>query len=211
MPLFVYVVLASAFVPVIVGLIRFNKHDTGGRILLMLVSANAIQMSAAYTLAMMKIPNLWFVNLYRPIELVLIALAFVAMLEGRLARRVILLCAVLYVLIWIADKFTLDVSGELNTRMAMLSRIIAIIMSIVALYAGSGALDTRFAERTLTWVGAAVLLYSSGTLLVLGFGNQLIASGREAFVQAWHINWTLLLVANIFYTKGLLCRSHRQI
>jgi len=61
-------------------------------------------------------------------------------------------------------------------------------------------------ERSVFWVAAAVILYSTGTMAVLGLGNFLMKLGRPYFVAAWHINWTLIIVANIFYTKGMLCK-----
>jgi hypothetical protein len=60
-------------------------------------------------------------------------------------------------------------------------------------------------------VGTAVLLYSSGTLLLLGWSNQLAKSGMDTFITAWQINWVLLIMANLFYMKGLLCKPPRQI
>lgn len=210
MPLFAYAVLASTVVPVAVGLKRFNVLDAGGRTLVALVVANCIQMSGAYVLAMMKVPNLAYVNTYRPVELVLITLVFFFMVESRIARIVILACAGSFLLLWILDRATLDDPNQLNNRMALLSRFTLILISIVALYSGSESVATRFFERPLFWVGAAVLLYSSGTLLLLGLGNQLIALGRETFIQAWQINWTLLIIANVSYTKGLLCRPQHR-
>ena len=205
-----YVALASSFVPFIVGLMRCKSLDRGAKALLILAAANCCQMMTSYVLSLMKIHNLELLNDYRPLELVMIAAVFGLMIESRFVKRFLLTCSVAYVVIWIADKIYLDDPTQLNSRMAMLSRIIAIIMAITVLYSDAKASTGLFAKRPLFWVGTAVLLYSSGTLLVLGLSNQLINLNRETFIMAWQINWTLLVMANLFYTKGLLCKPQRQ-
>lgn len=204
-----YVVLASSFVPVIVGLMRYKNLDKGAKALLILAAVNCFQMMTSYVLSLMKIHNLELLNDYRPLELVMIAVVFGLMVESRFIRRLLLSCSIGYVLIWIADKIYLDDPTQLNSRMAMLSRIVAIIMSIAVLYSETKASSGLLTGRPLFWVGTAVLLYSSGTLLVLGLSNQLVNLQRELFILAWQINWTLLIVANLFYTKGLLCKPQR--
>ncbi len=204
-----YVVLASSFVTVIVGLTRYKILDRGGRALVILAAANCCQIMASYTLSVMKIRNLELLNDYRPVELVMIAIVFVFMVESKLVRRLLIFCSIGYVVIWIADKIYLDDPTQLNSRMAMLSRITAIIMSIAVLYSGGQTSSGFFTKRPLFWVGTAVLLYSSGTLLVLGLSNQLINLELETFIQAWQINWILLIMANLMYVKGLLCKPQR--
>lgn len=204
-----YVVLATSFAPVIVGLMRYKSLDKGAKALLILAVANCCQMMTSYTLSLMKIHNLELLNDYRPVELVLITAVYWLMIESKFIRRLLLYCAVGYVMVWIADKIYLDDPNHLNSRMAMLSRMIAIVMSIAVLYSETRASGTRFTERPLFWVGSAVLLYSSGTLLVLGLSNQLANMKREVFIMAWQINWSLLILANLFYTKGLLCKPQR--
>jgi hypothetical protein len=208
-PILFYVVIGSSFLAAVVGLVRYRKLDIGAKALATLCMVNFFEGTAALVLSLMKIQNLELLNDYRPVELALTAGVFYLMVDSRIARRLLVLCASAFILVWIVDKIYLDDPGQLNNRMAMLSRILAAIMSIVALYFGAKGSESLFFERPLFWVGTAVLVYSSGTLVVLGLSNELINLKLETFMKAWQINWTLLIMANLFYTKGLLCKPQR--
>jgi hypothetical protein len=211
LPILFYVLVVSSFLAAILGLARYSSLDKGGKALVILCVVNYFEGTISFLLSLNKIRNLELLNNYRPVELVLTALVFYLMVNSRIVKRLVFICASAYVLVWIADKIYLDDPAQLNSRMAMLSRLIAIIMSISALYSEMVTSEGVFFKYPLFWVGASVLLYSSGTLLLLGWGNQLIGSGRETFVTAWQINWILLIVANLFYTKGLLCKPQRPM
>ena len=209
LPILVYFVVGSSFLAAMVALVRYHRLDTAAKALAWLCIANYCEGAVAYILSLRKIRNLELLNDYRPIELFLTACVFYFMVQSRTARRLLVLCTSIFVLVWIADKIFLDDPGHLNNRMALLSRVVAVTMSIASLYFGAKESETLFIERPLFWVGTAVLLYSSGTLLVLGLSNQLAFMNREIFIMAWQINWILLIMANLFYTKGLLCKPQR--
>jgi hypothetical protein len=77
----------------------------------------------------------------------------------------------------------------------------------VTLHAAVKDEKSHLLERPVFWVAMGVLLYASGTLLVLGLSNHLLQLGKPYFDVAWHINWSLLIIANLLYTKGMLCKS----
>ena len=211
LPFLFYVAFGSFFVPMIIGLVRYKNLEKGVRALVVLCVANCCQTTLSFVLSMIRVRNLELLNDYRPVEIVLLGAVFYLLVQSRLVQRIVVACVALYVLVWLADKFTLDDPSQLNNRMAMLSRLIAIIISIAALYSGQKSLSGSFLRSSLFWVGTAVLLYSSGTLLLLGWSNQLAKSGMDTFITAWQINWVLLIMANLFYMKGLLCKPPRQI
>jgi len=211
LPFLFYVAFGSSFVPMIIGLVRYKNLEKGVRALVVLCVANCCQTTLSFVLSMIRVRNLELLNDYRPVEIVLLGAVFYLLVQSRLVQRIVVACVALYVLVWLADKFTLDDPSQLNNRMAMLSRLIAIIISIAALYSGQKSLSGSFLRSSLFWVGTAVLLYSSGTLLLLGWSNQLAKSGMDTFITAWQINWVLLIMANLFYMKGLLCKPPRQI
>ena len=97
--------------------------------------------------------------------------------------------------------------NHIDSGMAMISRTFVIAVSLITLQATLKDERSRLVERPVFWVAMGAILYSSGTLLVVGLSNQLLQLGKTYFDVAWHINWTLLIIANLFYTKGILCKS----
>jgi ABC-type transport system involved in multi-copper enzyme maturation permease subunit len=96
---------------------------------------------------------------------------------------------------------------HINSGMAMISRTFLIVMALVTLQSAIKDEKLHLLERPVFWVVMGVVLYSAGTLLVVGLSNQLLELGVPYFVVAWHINWSLLIIANLLYTKGMLCKS----
>lgn len=201
--------IVSTIAAGVVGAVRYRRLDPDVRLLAVLCIVAAVQLTLSYVLSLLTIRNYVVLNNYRPIELVLIGAVLYGLVEHALVRRIVVLCVSLYVVVWIVDLFTLDDPTQINNRMGMLSRLIVIVMALPALYDGQRTTSGPFSQSPLFWVGTAALVYASGTLLVVGFSNYLIGGSKETFISVWQINWVLLIMNNLFYTKGLLCKPQR--
>jgi hypothetical protein len=95
---------------------------------------------------------------------------------------------------------------HMNSVMAMMARSFLIVMSAVTLWSLIRDEHSVLLEQPVFWVVAGVTVYATGTIVVLGLSNYLLELGLPYFAAAWYLNWCLLIAANIFYTKGLLCR-----
>jgi hypothetical protein len=104
-------------------------------------------------------------------------------------------------MIWFYDP------DHIDSAMAIVSRILLIVMSLVTLQAAMRDEQSHLTARPIFWVVIGVILYSSGTMLVFGLSNQLLKLGETYFIVAWHVNWSLLIIANLAYTRGMLCKS----
>src|SRR3990172_9260294 len=127
LPVVFYAVIVSSFLTAMVGLVRFRGIDIGAKALAILCVVNYCEGSAAFLLSMMKIRNLELLNDYRPVELLLTACVFYLMVESRFAKKLLVVSSSVFVLVWIADKIYLDDPAQLNNRMALLSRVIAVV------------------------------------------------------------------------------------
>jgi hypothetical protein len=197
---------ASTVAAGVVGVVRFRRLEIGTRILAVLCIVAPMQLTLSFVMSRLGIRNYEVLNNYRPFELLLIGAVLYGLSVHAVVRRIVAVGVTLFLALWIVDLNTLDDPTQINNRMAMLSRIIVIVMTLPALYFGQRATSGLFSQSPLFWVGTAALLYSSGSLFVVGFSNQLAAGSRETFISAWHINWSLLIMNNLFYMKGLLCK-----
>jgi hypothetical protein len=206
-PTLAYIHLASYLVPATAGLLRFSRLKKAMRTLAVLCVFACVNIAAQYVLGVLRIKNYFISDYFRIVETSLLCAVFNFSVEGKGVQNVLRALGILFVVIWVVDMIWLNNPGHLNSGMAMFSRTLLIIMSLVTLQAGMRDERSRLVERPVFWVVMAVVLYSSGTMLVLGLSNQLLELGKPYFDVAWHINWSLLIIANLFYTKGMLCKS----
>jgi len=206
LPLFGQIHLASFLLPATTGMIRFAKLNRAMRILTLLSVLACFNIAAQYLLAAWRIKNYFISDYYRVVEISLLCAVFQFSVGSKGPRIVLRALGILFIVIWIVDMIYFHNPELLNSGMAMTSRIFLIVMSLVTLQAATKDEKPHLLERPIFWVGIGVVLYSSGTLLVLGLSNQLLKLGQTYFVVAWHINWSLLIAANLFYTKGMLCK-----
>ena len=115
--------------------------------------------------------------------------------------------AAAFVIFWVSDLIFFYTPGQINTVAQLVDRILLIVMSIITLQAVIKDEASSLFERPVFWAAISVILYSAGTLMAVGLGNQLMALGRSYFDVAWDINWTFIIIANILYARGMLCKS----
>jgi hypothetical protein len=66
--------------------------------------------------------------------------------------------------------------------------------------------SVRLVEKSLFWVVSAVLLYSAGSMVVIGLSDRLLRANYWLLYVAYHVNWALEISANLLYSKALLCK-----
>jgi hypothetical protein len=171
----------------------------------MLCVLSVLNTVTAFVLARMKINNQVMANVYVPVELILItAVYFLSTVAGRF-KGILLGSASLFVLVWFIDLIFIESPTGMNSTMAAISRLFFIAQSFLMINVVSKESAVQLSKRAIFWVASGVILYSTGTFIIAGLGSRLLEINVSSFVIAWHINWGLLIVANLFYTKGMLC------
>jgi hypothetical protein len=204
-PLLGYIHFGVSFVPVVVGLFRYKRMSPPMRVLVMLCTFSILNTITAFVLGRMKINNQLIANLYIPVELILItSIYYLSTVAGR-SKRVLLGSASLFFIVWLIDAILIDSLTEMNSSMAAISRLFLIAQSLMMINFMSKESSVPLSTRGVFWVASGVILYSTGTFIVAGLGSRLLEINVSLFVMAWHVNWGLLIVANLLYTKGMLC------
>jgi len=177
------------------------------KILTLLCVLAVLSASAELTLGRLAVNNRFIANNYVPVEVLLITLVYFFSTSTAKYRRILIATYALFAIVWTVDKVLFDVPNETNSTMALVSRLFLFSISLLMISTASRDTKTALGDKPIFWVAAGVLLYSTGTFVVVGLGNRLLQLNVTLFVIAWHINWLLLIVANLLYTKGLLCKT----
>ncbi len=160
-----------------------------------------------YFIALWMGNNLFLSHFYIALEFLMLCAVFYWSVPLKGTRNVLLTVAAAFVIFWVSDLIFFYTPGQINTVAQLVDRILLIVMSIITLQAVIKDEASSLFERPVFWAAISVILYSAGTLMAVGLGNQLMALGRSYFDVAWDINWTFIIIANILYARGMLCKS----
>jgi hypothetical protein len=206
-PVFGQIHALSFLIPATVGSVRFARSNRAMRILAVLCVLACLDVAGQLFLGARSVRNYFISDYYRVIETSLLCAVFYSSVAAKGIRRVLIVLGILFVLIWGTDMIWFNNPDQYKSGMAMISRTFVLVMSLMTLQATLKDEGSRLVDRQIFWIAMGAVLYSSGTLLVVGLSNQLLQLGQSYFIVAWHINWALLIIANLFYTKGFLCKS----
>jgi hypothetical protein len=208
-PIYGQIHAVSYLFPVTAGLARISRLNRAMRTLTVLSILACVNIALEYFLAVLLGNNLVLTHIYVVIECSLLCAVFYMSVPLATTRNTILMLGGSFVVFWIANIAFFFNPNEIDSTAQMVVRIVLIIMSAVTLQAVMRDESSSLVTRPVFWVAISVILYSAGTLIVVGLSNQLLALGIGYFDAAWDINWTFIIIANTCYAKGLLCKSQR--
>lgn len=197
-------------IPLIAGMSRFKWLNRTMRVFLLLCLCSCLEVFSEYILSVKKINNLFLINYYFLLDDLFLSVVYSFSIEEKKTKRIILTLALLFTCIWIVDQTYFAVPGQMNTEMGVTSRIFIIVASIVIVLALMKKTNALLIDDPVFWVSTGSVLYSTGVLLILGLGNELVKIGSFYFYVAWHINWSLAIVANLMFTRGFFCKAKQQ-
>jgi len=209
-PIFAYVCEASHLIPAAVGVARFKRLTNPMRILAIFTILACFQMIVAYIAAIWKHNNIFLDDYFALIEFSMLLGVYYFSVRRRSSRILLVVFGVTYFIIWMAR---VPLSGgpiSIGGNMAVIGRIILIILSLVVAQETLRGETIQILEKPVFWVIVGVIMYTAGTLMIFGFSDDLLKSGIVYFEMAWRINWTLMIAANLFYTKAFLCNPSEK-
>lgn len=204
-PILAYVHLFSYPLPLIAGIAKYARLHKSMKTMTILTALACLSIGTELVLASYKMRNYIVSDYFRVIEVGMLCLVFQMSIADTRMRIILRSLGGVFVAIWVADMVLHNVP-QINNVMDLISRIFVLVMSLITLHSAMKDENSPLVDRSIFWVGVGAAIYSSGTLLLLGLSNHLLQLGTSYFLAAWHINWALLIVANLLYMKGILCK-----
>jgi len=208
-PTFALVAIGSYFIPSGVGIARFKTCSLNIKLVIVFCCFMCSEVVVELFLSLNHINNIFLSNLSFLVEPAFLSVIYIFSVEKKRTRNLLGGLAVLFVVVWLIDKMLYENPQELNNPMAAASRIFIIAISIFVLHSIMKNTDRSLVDDPIFWISTGWIIYSAGVFLVFGLSEELMKAGLQYFVAAWYINWTLLILSNLMFTKGLLCKVKR--
>ena len=207
MPLLSYIYLLSEVAVMIVGGTLYKRLPRALRILTGLILFNVIETAFEWLFASFSIRNLWMSHVNTLVEFVLIMVLYSFWLRTPFIRRILPLCFIMFVSIWIVSKFTFEPFTQLDSWTATISKFIQIFFSVVILVDVVKGVDIVWTNDHRFWVTAGIVIYSAGSMFMFALFNKMLVLSPDYLKVVWSLNWVLLILSNLLYIRGYLCKS----
>jgi len=206
-PMFAEAAGVTYVVPVAIGTARFRKLSFSMRILSILCALALLEVIFLRYVGHLKIKNYFISQFYTALEVSFIHAVYFAAESSTARKRMIGGLGIGFFLIWLGATLFSHGQQQMGGWMSVVARIFLIAASLLAFQSLMADARTRLLESSLFWMVIAVILYSAGSMVTIGVSDMLLKTNYWQLYVVYHINWSLLIVANMLYSKALLCKS----
>ncbi|MFT6923963.1 MAG: hypothetical protein ACJA1C_002983 [Crocinitomicaceae bacterium] len=189
-------------IPVIIGLVKFNKAGLAERSIVYLVVLALVAELISSALWRVEMNNLFISHILTPIELFLL-LSYYGRQFGSRFRLLVLGVACLFVIFAIIDMTVLHSPFKMNALAKTVECIILIVLSLVVWGKTMIALQSNTLNSTpLFWINSAVLIYFSANILLFIFSLKILNTGELA-IWIWKIHFVFMTIYYLLISIGL--------
>lgn len=206
LPILFYFSLLVEIVTALVGGFRYRNLPCPLRILEWLIIISLLEVGLQWTMASYNIRNLWTSHFYTLIEIVFVVLMYSSWMKKRQNRFMLSLCLSAFVVFWIISKFTYEPLSLLDGWTAAISKVLQITFSAYMLVDIVKESDIVWTSDSRFWVGAGIIIYSAGSLFFSALYNMMLQDSPDRLKLVYSMNWVLIIVSNLLYVRGFLCR-----
>ncbi len=196
---------AAVLVPLVIGFLRKKLLNREQKLLLLLASISLLSEISAFILDFhFSLNNLLIYNCYNIIWFIILILIYRKVLRYYFFPHLHIFLIGGFLLFAVGNMMLLQPPSAFNTNSIGLALSIFMILSLLFFHKDlTSNVNLTMKNRPLLWLNTGIFLYSSGTLLLFLFINQIIESGSEIMIWLWGLNAFLNILLNAFYAMAL--------
>ena len=202
-----YFSLLIVIVTALVGGVRYRNLPRPLKILEWLILFSIIEVGLQWFLASYHIHNLWTSHYYSLIEIIFVTFMYSSWVKQKQYKVVLFLCLAGFIILWIVSKFTFEPLSIADDGTATVSKILQILFSTYLLVIVVRESDIVWTNDPRLWVVAGTIIYCAGSIFLFALFNRMLQISQDRLKVVWFLNWILIIVSNVFYMRGFLCKK----
>ena len=207
LPTIAYIAGATCVLPAIIAAVRYKSLSRPMKVLAGLFVMYAAVVTAEYWLSQKGIQNLWIGQIYTLVEFSFFTVTFSMWVESGTRQRILRWSIAAYAIIWSVLKVTVEHPGEFDNYSGPLAKLILLGLAMYTIRINFQRTESNLLTFARVWMSTGILLYGAGTLLILAASNQILKLSPEGFLTLWYVNWSMLILSNLLYSKAFLCKE----
>ena len=197
--------MASSLFPMAAGVYRWKKIDRPLRYFILFLTVTVVQIGMEYVLGRQKIPTQVLTDIYTAFEVSFLLLLFRLFIRSHLKKKIFIMFIAIELLILVFSSIYHNDIPQFNSILLLSARLFLIISSMIVIHTLiTDSMNTSLPiyKYYVFWIASGVLIYSSGSFIVLSLGNEIVKLGIDYFFAIWKINWALFIIANILFSRS---------
>jgi hypothetical protein len=207
LPTIAYIAGVTCVLPAIASVVRYKSLTSPMKVMTGLFVMYASVVAVQYWLGQKGIQNLWIGQIHTLVEFSLFTLVFSMWVGPGTLQRILRWSIAAYTVIWCILKVTIEHPGQFDNYSGSMAKLILMGLATYTIRISFQNIESNLLTYARVWVSAGILLYSAGTLLILAASNQILKLSPEGFLTLWHVNWSMLILSNLLYSRAFLCKE----
>ena len=206
-PYFFMTVLAPSFVllPVFAALYRYRSLSAAGRALLYYLLIEAVILATSSVLAYYKLPNTGLYHVSTVVEMLLLLFFFSHVFSNRKMVVYIKCTMLLFPVLALLNTLFLQTLNNFNSHTISLQYGLVILLCFVYWLQPAEEPVTAWAQQPLNWISSGMLLYFSGSFVLLAFSAYINSHfSKQTNIVIWNVHAALAMLMYILMAIGFL-------
>lgn len=205
-PIFAHFAAASSLLPVITGIYFWKQHTLPIKVFIIFCFFGLATIMSEFVLGKMGISNHSLSNYYLLVEFICVLYVYHRWTLQQWLKDGLQYSGMVYILIWFINKYFYEDPARFSETITTVASGIFIASSIIILHEIVNRTTVKISQQTIFWIASGILLYSSGTIIVMALSNTILEMGIQYFDLLWHINWGFVIIANLMYARSFSCK-----
>jgi hypothetical protein len=207
LPILFYIFVLFEILTAFVGGFRYRNLPHPLRILEWLIVISILQVGMEWILAYFYIHSLWMSHFFTMFEIVCFIFMYLSWIQQKHFRVALYVCLIGFFILWIVSKFTFEPLSFADDGTATISKIIQIVFSTYLLVVIVRESEIIWTNDPRFWITTGFIIYSAGSLFWFALFNTMLQASPERLKLLFSINWILMIITNLFYTRAFLCKT----
>jgi hypothetical protein len=161
--------------PTIISIVRYKNLNKGLKILFCFLCFGVFTEIAARILIVTGHTTLWALNIYIPIEFLLIGLMYACFFDGFINKKYVYILIVLFISISAVNSIYFQDLGKFNNLILALRSLIYVVFAIIYFYKVLTELKIqKLSKEPAIWINSSVLIVFSTIFLIMAFSNTIL-------------------------------------
>lgn len=197
-----YIVPISILLPILMGLLNYNKANKGQQYLLYYLIASSLINLAAMVLVAYKMTNLPLLHLYTIVESVLILFYLSSLFPNGHIKTIIGIIVIVFPLACIVNFSFIQSIYTYNTYTRPLEAILITFFCLLNLY--QSGFTENWLQKPTSWFTMGILIYFPVVCIIFILSNYIVFISKNKALNhiIWQFHGAMSLLMYLFWAKG---------
>lgn len=164
---------------------------------------------AGISLSMKGINNLWLFHFFAIFEFGFLIYIFSIWQRNLFLKKILKFSIPLFAVMGIIVTLVLENIQQFNSFSQPVASLALVGVAAYTLFELNKESFNSVFRQPRFWIGAGVMLYFSGTLVLFSLGNVLLDASAQWAKTIFILSVIMNIVANLLYTGGFLCQVQK--